>query len=768
MTLTKTALFSLLAMTLLAGCSAASLPPPELATKPSIAAQPDIGAKGHRQIDALISRMTLEEKIGQMTLFSANWAVTGAVTRDTYRSDIKAGKVGAIFSIYTAEKTRELQRIAVEETRLGIPLIFGFDVIHGHRTIFPIPLGEAASWDMTAIEKSARVSAREASAEGLHWTFAPMVDIARDPRWGRIAEGAGEDVYLASKIARARVKGLQGDDLAAPDTILATVKHFAAYGAAQAGRDYHNTDMSDRELRQTYLPPFWAALDAGAATIMTSFNALDGVPATGNKYLLTDILRKEWGFDGFVVTDYTSINEMVPHGFAKDEKHAGEQAINAGVDMDMQGAVFLTHLARSVREGRISTAQVDTAVKRILEMKYRLGLFDDPYRYSDSAREKAEIYKPENLEAARDVARRSIVLLKNENSTLPLAKNIASIAVIGRLADSKSDMIGSWSAAGDRKEKPVTLLEGLRHKFGDAVKIEYAKGADYRLDSKPDPEGLRKAVALAKRSDIVIAALGERWSMTGEAASRTDLQLPGHQLALLKALKATGKPVILVLMNGRPLAISWANDNVDAIIEAWYPGSMGGHAIADILVGDYNPSGKLPVTFPRNVGQVPIYYNMQNTGRPMREDEPNQKFVSRYLATPNTPLYPFGYGLSYTRFDYSDITVSSKNITLGQTLHATVTVTNTGDHKGEETVQLYIQDLVGSVTRPVKELRGFEKILLAPGESRTVKFAIGSNELYFLRKDMTYGTEPGKFRIFIGTSSSDTQMAEFELSETAP
>ncbi len=713
--------------------------------------------------DKLIAKMTLEEKIGQMTLFTSGWSVTGPTMNDNYLEDIKAGKVGAVFNAYTADYTRELQRMAVEETRLGIPLLFGYDVIHGHRTIFPISLGEAASWDLEAIERSARVSAREAAAEGIHWTFAPMVDVARDPRWGRMSEGSGEDVYLGSEIARARVRGYQGDDLAAVDTILATAKHFAAYGAAQAGRDYHTTNMSDRELRETYLPPFKAALDEGAATFMTAFNELNGIPATGSTYLLSDVLRDEWDFNGFVVTDYTSINEMVPHGFARDEDHAGELAVNAGVDMDMQGAVFMNHLPDAVADGRISEKQLDTAVRRILELKYRLGLFENPYRYSDKAREKAEIYKDANLDDARDVARRSMVLLKNANDTLPIQNSVQSIAVIGPLADSKADMIGSWAAAGDRETKPVTLLEGLKARFGDNVQLHYARGAGYEFDANPDRKMLREAINAAKKSDLIVVAAGERWDMTGEAASRTSLTLPGAQSELLEALKETGKPVVLVLMNGRPLSIEWADANVDAILEAWYPGTMGGHAIADVLSGDYNPSGKLPVTFPRNVGQVPIHYNMKNTGRPYTEEKQGQKYLSRYLATPNSPLYAFGYGLSYTTFEYSALSLSQASISANQSLTASVTVANTGARAGEETIQLYIQDLVGSVTRPVKQLKGFEKIMLKPGERRTVSFEITPEDLAFYRADMTFGLESGAFKVFIGGSSDDVLEADFEV-----
>lgn len=713
-------------------------------------------------VDTLLARMTVEEKIGQMTAFTSGWSTTGPTLHEGYREDIRAGRVGAVFNAFTASYTRELQELAVEETRLQIPLLFGYDVIHGHRTIFPIPLGEAASWDLDAIERSARVAATEAAAEGIHWTFAPMVDIARDPRWGRIAEGAGEDVYLGSRIAAARVRGFQGDDLAAPDTVLATAKHFAAYGAAQAGRDYHTTDMSARELRETYLPPFRAAVGAGVGSIMTGFNDLNGVPATGNAWLISDILRGEWGFDGFVVSDYTSINELVPHGYARDEAHAAELALAAGVDMDLQGAVYLSHVRASLDREHVTLSRIDEAVRSILEAKYRLGLFEDPYRYSDPEREAAEIYRPEHLEAARDMARRSMVLLKNEDGLLPLAEDTRSIALIGPLADSEEDMIGSWSAAGERKGRPVTLLEGLEARVGDSTVIRYARGADYELGSR-DRSGFEKALAAARASDVVVVAMGERGDMTGEAASRTSLDLPGTQEALLRALHAMAKPVVLVLMNGRPLAIDWADDNIDAILEAWYPGTMGGHAIADVLFGDYNPSGKLPVTFPRNVGQVPIYYNMKNTGRPYAPEKHDVKYLSRYLATPNEPLYPFGYGLSYTRFSYSGIGLDRTEIRAGDPLTATVTVTNNGEYDGEEIVQLYVQDVVGSVTRPVKQLKGFRKIYLEKGESRQVSFTLSDADLAFYRHDMTWGSEPGEFKLYIGASSEDVRAAAFTL-----
>nr|AGA60127.1 glycoside hydrolase [Aminobacter sp. Gsoil204] len=716
-------------------------------------------------IAELMAKMTLEEKIGQLSLLTSDWDSTGPTMRQGYQEDIRKGRIGSIFNAFTAKYTRDLQRVAVEETRLKIPLLFGYDVIHGHRTIFPISLGEAASWDLKAIEKAARISATEASAEGIHWTFAPMVDVARDPRWGRISEGAGEDVYLGSRIAEARVRGFQGNDLKAVDTVLATAKHFAAYGAAQAGRDYGTVDISERTLRDVYLPPFKAAADAGAATFMTSFNDVDGIPASGNHHLLTDVLRDKWGFKGFVVTDYTSINEMVAHGYSKDLQQAGEQAINAGVDMDLQGAVFMEHLAKSVAEGKVDVARIDAAVKAILEMKYRLGLFEDPYRYSDEAREKATVYRPDFLEAARDVARKSMVLLKNANNALPLAASAKSIAVIGPLGDSKADMIGSWSAAGDRKTRPVTLLEGMQARAPKGQSVAYVRGASYAFEDAGKTDGFAEAIALAQKSDVIVAAMGERWDMTGEAASRTSLDLPGNQQALLQELKKTGKPIILVLMSGRPNSIEWADANVDAILEAWYPGTMGGHAIADVLYGDYNPSGKLPATFPRNVGQVPLYYDMKNTGRPIDPAKPDAKYVSRYLNTPNTPLYPFGYGLSYTSFTYSPVTLSKARIKPGEPLTASVTVTNSGARDGEEVVQLYVRDLVGSVTRPVRELKGFRKIPLKKGESKTVSFTLTDADLAFTRADMSWGAEPGDFKLWIGPSSAEGSEADFALTQ---
>lgn len=723
--------------------------------KTQLAETPD---EFNRKSDSIISLMTLDEKIGQLVLFTSNWDVTGPTINNDYKRYIKEGKTGAVFNAFTAAYTKELQRIAVEETRLGIPLLFGYDVIHGHRTIFPIPLGESASWDLKAIEKSARIAATEASAEGIHWTFAPMVDISRDPRWGRVAEGAGEDTYLGVQIAKARVKGFQGDDLSATNTILACAKHYAAYGAAQAGRDYHTVNMSEDELRNVYLPPFKAAVDAGVATFMNSFNELNGVPATANEFLLKDILRKQWGFNGFVVTDYTSINEMVPHGYAEDEKHAGELAINAGVDMDMQGAVYLNYLKQSVEEGKVSEKTIDEAVRRILVMKYNLGLFDDPYKYSDETRQKNEVLTRENLEAARDVARKSMVLLKNDNKTLPLQRD-KKIAIIGPLADDESSIIGNWAASGDRNGTAVSILEGFTEKIGKEY-IIFEKGCDILSD---DTSGFTRAVNAATMSDIGVMVMGEDQEMSGEAASRTELDLPGVQQELIKAIKETGKPIVLILMNGRPLTISWENENVDAILEAWFPGTMGGHAVADIVFGDYNPSGKLTMTFPIKVGQVPIHYNMKNTGRPINPDNLNEKYKSKYLDVSNEPLYPFGYGLSYTTFEYSNLMVSKDSISFDEEINIQVEVKNTGDVDGEEVVQLYVRDRVGSATRPVKELKGFEKIFLKEGESKKVSFKLSAADLKFYNSKMEFLAEPGDFDVFVGTSSVSTLTRSFNL-----
>lgn len=712
-----------------------------------------------KQVEALLSKMTLEEKIGQMTLYTSGWDVTGPTLNENYKEDIKAGRCGNIFNAHTAKYNRDLQKIAVEQTRLGIPLLFGYDVIHGHKTIFPIPLAEACSWDLEMIEKSARLSAKEAAASGLHWTFNPMVDVARDPRWGRISEGSGEDTWLGSLIGAAKVRGYQGKDLSDPLTVLACVKHFAAYGASQAGRDYHTVDMSERELREVYLPPYKAAIDAGAATVMTSFNEYDGVPATGNKFLLDKVLRKEWGFDGFIVTDYTSINEMIPHGFAADEKHAGELAVNAGVDMDMQGGVYQHHLEKSVREGLVSEKTIDEAVRRILLKKFQLGLFDDPYRYSSEEREKEVVFSDELMQHAREAGRKSIVLLKNEpvngKKLLPLSKTAQSIALIGPLADAPEDLLGTWHASGD-PSKVVTLVQA----FKDAApgsKVIYAKGCSTESD---DRSGFEEALQAARQADIVVMAIGENYRQSGEAASRSDIGLPGAQQALLEEIHKLGKPMVAVVMAGRPLTIGWLDENLPAVVNAWHLGTMAGPAVSDVLFGDYNPSGKLVITFPRNVGQIPIYYSMKNTGRPF---DANNKYTSKYLDVPNTPLYPFGYGLSYTAFKYSDLKVSKPVIGFGEKFQVEVTVTNTGDRAGEETVQLYTRDLVGSVTRPVKELKGFQKINLKPGESKKVTFTLSSDDLRFYTQNMEFKAEPGKFKVFAGGSSADVLEADFEL-----
>jgi beta-glucosidase len=707
------------------------------------------------KIDALLQQMTLEEKIGQMTLYTSDWDVTGPTIRSGYRKDIEAGKVGAIFNAYSVDYVRDLQEMAVEKTRMKIPLMFGYDVIHGHRTIFPMPLAQAATWNMEAIEHSERIAAIEATAEGLNWTFSPMVDVARDPRWGRIMEGSGEDTYLTSRIAVARVKGFQGNDLADDNTLVACAKHYAAYGAALAGRDYNTVDMSDRVLRETYLPPFKACVDAGVGTFMTSFNEVDGIPATGSEYLLREILKKEWDFDGFVVTDYTSIAEMVPHGIVANNKEAGELAVNAGVDMDMQSGIFNDFLAQSVIEGKVKVSDIDDAVRRILRIKMLLGLFDDPYKYCNKQRQDTLIYHPEHLAFARAFAAESMVLLKNQNQTLPLSKQTGTIAVIGPLADSKKDMIGAWSAAGDFN-KSVTVLEGIKGKV-PTQRVVYARGCEVEGD---DRSSFDEAVTLAGRSDAVILVIGETKEMSGEAASRSEITLPGVQQELAEALIATGKPVVVVLMNGRPLDLSWLDAHAPAILEAWFPGTQAGHAVADVLFGDYNPSAKLTVSFPRNLGQVPIFYNNKNTGRPMSAE----KYTSKYLDVPNTPLYPFGYGLSYTTFKYDNLRISSPVLKANQKVEVSIQVTNTGKMAGHEVVQLYVRDLVGSVTRPVKELKDFRKIYLEPGAQSVVTFEITPAMLEFLTRDMQWAAEAGDFEVFVGTDSSTTNVILFSYS----
>lgn len=716
-------------------------------------------AEVDRFVDDLLRRMTLEEKIGQTVLYTSGYdVITGPTVDPNYNEYLKKGMVGGIFNAVGADYTRSLQKIAVEETRLGIPLIFGYDVIHGQRTIFPIPLAESCSWDLEAMERSARITASEATAEGINWIYAPMVDISRDPRWGRVAEGAGEDVYLGSLIAAARVKGFQGDNLSAVNTVVACVKHYAAYGATMAGRDYNTVDMSLNELWNTYLPPFKAALDAGCGTIMTSFNDLNGIPATGNRYLLKDILRDKWNFNGFVVTDYTSINEMIPHGYAKDEKHSAEIAMNAGVDMDMQGGVYMNHLKTLIEEGKVSEKDVTEAARAILKIKYKLGLFEDPYRYCDANREKTDILTPANKEAARDMARKSMVLLKNDKQTLPLKEN-KRVALIGPLAKDKYEILGCWSAMGNRDTIPVSVYDGLVEAIGKD-KISYAKGCDIQSD---DTKGFAEALRVASASDVVVMVMGEFHNMSGENNSRTNLSLPGVQVDLLKAIKKTGKPVVLVLMNGRPLTINWEKDNLDAILEAWFPGTMGGAAIADVLTGKYNPAGKLTMTFPQNVGQIPLFYNHKNTGRPYDPNVPQFAYGSRYWDVSNEPLYPFGYGLSYTTFAYSDLELSSKEITKDSPLKVSVKLTNSGGYDGEEVVQLYTRDLVGSVTRPVKELKGFKKVFLKAGESKVIDFTLSVNDLRFYNSQLDYVYEPGDFHLFVGGSSDTKLKTEFTL-----
>ncbi len=699
------------------------------------------------EIDSILNLMTLEEKIGQLTLYTSGWDVTGPVLRENYLDDLRQGKVGNLFNAHTAAYNHNLQKIAVEETRLGIPLLFGYDVIHGYKTIFPISLAESASWDMDAIERSARIAAIEAAAGGLHWTFAPMVDIARDPRWGRVMEGAGEDTYLGSCIAKARVKGFQGSDLASNNTILACAKHFAAYGAAQAGRDYHTVDISENTLRDIYLPPFKAALDAGVATFMTSFNEYNGMPATGSKFLLQDVLRDDWKFDGFVVTDYTSINEMIPHGVAANLKHAANLAIQAGVDMDMQGAAYADYLEELVNENSVSISQIEGAVRQILKAKYQLGLFDDPYRYGDTLLEKNLILSNGHLDAARDMAKKSIVLLKNDNQTLPLKTSLRKIALIGPLANNQDNLLGAWAASG-RASDCVSLLSGIQEVLNES-QILFHPGC--RING--EETDFSEAVSIASQADAIIVALGEERHMSGEAASRSSIGLPGSQLELVKTLSALDKPIIVVLMNGRPLAIPWLDQRVDAILETWFLGNMAGPAITDVLFGKYNPSGKLPITFPRNEGQIPIYYNMKNTGRPFNATD---NYTSKYLDVANEPLYPFGFGLSYTSFRIENINIFDSVLTIYDDLVLTADLKNNGTVSGEEVVQLYITDKVGSLTRPVRELKGFKKIFLEPGQSEQIRFEIPIRSLGFHNAKMDYVVEEGAFDIHLGNSSTNT------------
>ncbi len=727
-------------------------------------------AEMDRFISNLMGKMTLEEKVGQLNLVSVGFDITGPILSENVEEKIKAGQVGGVFNTFTPDAVRRLQDLAVKESRLGIPLLSGYDVVHGHKTIFPIPLGLSSSWDLNLIGRVTRAAAEEASADGVNWVYSPMVDIVRDPRWGRVSESNGEDPYLSSCIARTMVENYQLDNLAKANTVMACLKHFALYGASEAGRDYNTVDMSRIRMYNEYLPPYHAAVEAGVGSVMTSFNEIDGVPATANRWLLTDLLRHEWGFDGFVVTDYTATMELVHHGLG-DMPKVSELALNAGTDMDMVSEYFLATAADLVRSGRLPESVVDAACRRVLEAKYKLGLFADPYKYVSEERAKNEIMSADKLALSKEAAIKSMVLLKNEAEVLPLKAN-QKVAFIGPFVKGRRDLIGNWSAAGDWR-KAVTVWEGVANTVGTANCL-YAQGCnlleDDALIGKLNPHGamiektapagrlLQEAVRTARQADVVVAVLGEPFGMSGEAASRSDISLPENQQALLRALERTGKPIVLVLMNGRPLTLPWEDEHMDAILEAWYPGTQGGNAVAEVLYGKANPSGKLSMTFPRNVGQIPIYYNHKNTGRPF---DPHQKYTTKYLDCPNEPLYPFGHGLSYTTFSYCDINLSSTTLPANGQLTASVIVTNTGKHTGVETVQLYIRDLEGSVTRPVKELKGFRQVLLTPGESKQVKFTITPDDLKFYNSQLDFVAEPGEFQVFIGGSSANVKAASF-------
>ena len=745
-------------------------------TKPVQAFQTEqYNAKKKAFVEALLAKMTLDEKIGQLNLPSSGDFTTGLAKSSNIGKKVEQGLVGGLFNIKGADKIRAIQKVAVENSRLKIPLIFGMDVIHGYETTFPIPLGLAASWDMNLVQQSAKIAAREAAIDGINWTFSPMVDISREPRWGRVSEGSGEDPYLGSEVAKNMVYGYQGKDLADKSTILACVKHFALYGGAEAGRDYNTVDMSHVRMFNEYFPPYKAAVDAGVASVMASFNEVDGVPATGNRWLQTEVLRNMWKFKGFVVTDYTGINEMVDHGMG-DLQQVSAQALKAGIDMDMVGEGFLTTLKKSLSEGKITQAEIDMATKRILEAKYDLGLFDDPYRYGDSKKARKEIYSNENREIARSAAAQSMVLLKNENQVLPLKKG-GTVAVIGPLVNNSMNMAGTWSVA-TKHAASVNLMQGLEANYGKDVKFISAKGANIDYDSKLEDiyaahgkktdrdsrskeQLLKEAVDVANKADVIVLAIGESAEMSGESSSRTEITIPQSQVDLLNELKKTGKPIAMVLFTGRPLALTNVKDAPDAILNAWFAGSEAGNAIADVLFGKVNPSGKLPMTFPRSLGQVPIYYNAKNTGRPLEQTLVDkceyQRFRSNYMDECNTPLYPFGFGLSYTKFDYSDVKISNANPKGNQTIQASVTVTNTGNFDGNEVVQLYIRDLVGSMTRPVKELKGFQKVMLKKGESKTVTFNISPEDLKFYNNDLKFDWEAGEFDIMIGTNSENVK-----------
>jgi beta-glucosidase len=736
-------------------------------------------AKMKSFIDGLMKKMTVEEKIGQLNLPVAGWIPTGSMMSEGSEEKLRKGQIGGMFGYFDPANMKKIQKIAVEETRMKIPLFFGLDVIHGHRTIFPIPLGMSCTWDMGLVEKSARIAAQEATAEGLNWTFSPMVDIARDARWGRISEGNGEDPYLGSQIARAMVKGYQGDDLTKNNSLMACVKHFALYGAAEAGRDYNTVDMSRSAMYNYWLPPYKAAVDAGVGSVMTSFNVVDEVPASANRWLMTDLLRNQWGFKGFVVTDYTAINEMIEHGLG-DLQAVSALALKAGVDMDMVGEGFLTTLKKSLDEKKVSMADIDLACRRILEAKYKMGLFDDPYRRLDETRPAKEILTPENRRASREIAARSFVLLKNDQQILPLQKSGKTVAFIGPLADNKKDMLGTWVIAGD-VNKSVTVMEGVKNVAPQLATL-YAKGSNITNDTsfihrlnfygqklvELDPISpetmMRTALETARRADIIVAVMGESQSMSGEASSRTDIGIPAAQRLLLEELVGTGKPVVLVLFTGRPLTLEWEQEHCAAILNVWAPGTEAGNAIADVLFGNVNPSGKLTATFPRSVGQIPLYYNHKPTGRPY-DGSYQTKFRSNYLDSPIEPLYHFGYGLSYTTFSYSDVKLGKSKLKGNETLTASTTLTNTGKVAGEEVVQLYIHDPVASISRPVKELKGFQKVMLKPGESKEVSFRITTEDLKFYDNNLKHDWEAGEFEIMIGSSARDVKTAKVTWSK---
>ncbi|MFI5161013.1 MAG: beta-glucosidase BglX [Sphingobacteriales bacterium] len=732
-------------------------------------------AKMDAFVSKLMAKMTLDEKIGQLNLVVSGPALTGSTVNTGVSEKLKKGEIGGIFGVYGTSFIGKAQDIAVKNSRLHIPLIFGLDVIHGHRTIFPIPLGMSATWDMKLIEQSARIAATEATGEGINWVFSPMVDIARDPRWGRISEGSGEDPWLGSQIAKAMVRGYQNGDMTKSDAVMACVKHFALYGGAEAGREYNTVDMSLIKMYQDYLPPYKAAVDAGAGSFMSSFNTINGMPATVNKWLLTDLLRNQWGFKGFVVSDYTALNEVTNHGLG-DLQTVSALALKAGLDMDMVGEGFLTTLKKSLKESKVTQAEIDLACRRVLEAKYKLGLFTNPYKSINADVEAKSELTDAHRKAARETAEHSFVLLKNKGQILPLKKS-GTIALIGPLADNHSEMLGTWVIAGDPK-KSVSIIDGIKNAVGSSANILYARGSNITDDSmlnarawffgqkqerdnRPAQEMIDEAVATAQKADVVVAVVGESANMSGESASRSDINIPETQRDLLKALVKTGKPIVAVLFNGRPLTLTWEDKNLDAILDVWAPGTEAGNAVADVLFGNYNPAGKITATFPRSVGQIPIYYAHKNTGRPF-DDKGPAKFKSDYIDIANSPLYPFGYGLSYTSFNYSNVKLSKTNLKGNETLTATVTVSNTGKLAGEEVVQLYIGDPVASISRSVKELKNFKKISLQPGEQKDVTFNITTNDLKFYNTALKYDWEPGEFIIQIGTNSSDVHSANVQ------